>query len=169
MIIKFFDKLHYKLSLSEEHINDIIKSNSKYGADIKREDYSYDVKFTDKGFKMKFVPTKNYGGIYSLSPIFLGKIEEDCGYSDLTIRMFPNPIMAVGLAIFLYFFLIGIHFISVAGILGFPTIIVAILTLFLCVIIKITNTQFKNMKSIIDGLFSKYQIKDNWDLKLLLS
>lgn len=33
MIIKFFDKLHYKLSLSEEHINDIIKSNSKYGAD----------------------------------------------------------------------------------------------------------------------------------------
>lgn len=70
MIIKFFDKLHYKLSLSEEHINDIIKSNSKYGADIKREDYSYDVKFTDKGFKMKFVPAKNYGGIYSLSPFF---------------------------------------------------------------------------------------------------
>lgn len=158
MIIKFFDKLHYKLSLSEEHINDIIKSNSKYGADIKREDYSYDVKFTDKGFKMKFVPAKNYGGIYSLSPIFLGKIEEDCGYSDLTVRMIPNPIMAVGLAIFLYFFLIGIHFISVAGILGFPTIIVAILTLFLCVIIKITDTQFKNMKSILDELFRYYQI-----------
>lgn len=158
MIIKFFDKLHYKLSLSEEHINDIIKSNSKYGADIKREDYSYDVKFTDKGFKMKFVPAKNYGGIYSLSPIFIGNIEEKIGYSDLTIRMFPNPIMAVGLAIFLYFFLIGIHFISVAGILGFPTIIVAILTLFLCVIIKITNTQFKNMKSILDELFRYYQI-----------
>lgn len=158
MIIKFFDKLHYKLSLSEEHINDIIKSNSKYGENIKGDDYSYDVKFTDKGFKMKFVPAKNYGGIYSLSPIFSGKIEEDCGYSDLTIRMFPNPIMAVGLAIFLYFFLIGIHFISVAGILGFPTIIVAILTLFLCVIIKITNTQFKNMKSILDELFRYYQI-----------
>lgn len=158
MIIKFFDKLHYKLSLSEEHINDIIKSNSKYGADIKREDYSYDVKFTDKGFKMKFVPAKNYGGIYSLSPIFSGKIEEDCGYSDLTVRMIPNPIMAVGLAIFLYFFLIGIHFISVAEILGFPTIIVAILTLFLCVIIKITDTQFKNMKSILDELFRYYQI-----------
>ena len=158
MIIKFFDKLHYKLSLSEEHINDIIKSNSKYGADIKREDYSYDVKFTDKGFKMKFVPAKNYGGIYSLSPILSGKIEEDCGYSDLTVRMIPNPIMAVGLAIFLYFFLIGIHFISVAGILGFPTIIVAILTLFLCVIIKITDTQFKNMKSILDELFRYYQI-----------
>lgn len=158
MIIKFFDKLHYKLSLSEEHINDIIKSNSKYGADIKREDYSYYVKFTDKGFKMKFVPAKNYGGIYSLSPIFSGKIEEDCGYSDLTVRMIPNPIMAVGLAIFLYFFLIGIHFISVAGILGFPTIIVAILTLFLCVIIKITDTQFKNMKSILDELFRYYQI-----------
>lgn len=158
MIIKFFDKLHYKLSLSEEHINDIIKSNSKYGADIKREDYSYDVKFTDKGFKMKFVQSVNFGGIYSLSPIFSGKIEEDCGYSDLTIRMFPNPIMAVGLAIFLYFFLIGIHFISVAGILEFPTIIVAILTLFLCVIIKITNTQFKNMKSILDELFRYYQI-----------
>lgn len=158
MIIKFFDKLHYKLSLSEEHINDIIKSNSKYGADIKREDYSYDVKFTDKGFKMKFVPAKNYGGIYSLSPIFSGKIEEDCGYSDLTVRMIPNPIMAVGLAIFLYFFLIVIHFISVAGILGFPTIIVAILTLFLCVIIKITDTQFKNMKSILDELFRYYQI-----------
>lgn len=158
MIIKFFDKLHYKLSLSEEHINDIIKSNSKYGADIKREDYSYDVKFTDKGFKMKFVLAKNYGGIYSLSPIFSGKIEEDCGYSDLTVRMIPNPIMAVGLAIFLYFFLIGIHFISVAGILGFPTIIVAILILFLCVIIKITDTQFKNMKSILDELFRYYQI-----------
>lgn len=158
MFIKFFDKLHYKLSLSEEHINDIIKSNSKYGANIKRDDYSYDVKFTDKGFKMKFVQSVNFGGIYSLSPIFSGKIEEDCGYSDLTIRMFPNPIMAVGLAIFLYFFLIGIHFISVAGILGFPTIIVAILTLFLCVIIKITNTQFKNMKSILDELFRYYQI-----------
>lgn len=158
MIIKFFDKLHYKLSLSESQINDIIKSNSKYGANIKKDDYSYDVNFTDKGFKMKFVQSVNFGGIYSLSPIFSGKIEEDCGYSDLTIRMFPNPIMAVGLAIFLYFFLIGIHFISVAGILGFPTIIVAILTLFLCVIIKITNTQFKNMKSILDELFRYYQI-----------
>ena len=158
MIIKFFDKLHYKLSLSESQINDIIRSRSKCGSSIKGNEFSYDVNFTDKGFKMKFVPTKNYGGIYSLSPIFLGKIEEDCGYSDLTIRMFPNPIMAVGLAIFLYFFLIGIHFISVAGILGFPTIIVAILTLFLCVIIKITNTQFKNMKSILDELFRYYQI-----------
>ncbi len=158
MIIKFFDKLHYKLSLSEEHINDIIRSRSKCGPSIKGNEFSYDVNFTDKGFKMKFVPAKNYGGIYSLSPIFSGKIEEDCGYSDLTIRMFPNPIMAVGLAIFLYFFLIGIHFISVAGILGFPTIIVAILTLFLCVIIKITNTQFKNMKSILDELFRYYQI-----------
>lgn len=158
MIIKFFDKLHYKLSLSESQINDIIRSRSKRGPSIKGNEFSYDVNFTDKGFKMKFVPTKNYGGIYSLSPIFSGKIEEDCGYSDLTIRMFPNPIMAVGLAIFLYFFLIGIHFISVAGILGFPTIIVAILTLFLCVIIKITNTQFKNMKSILDELFRYYQI-----------
>lgn len=158
MIIKFFDKLHYKLSLSESQINDIIRSRSKCGPSIKGNEFSYDVNFTAKGFKMKFVPTKNYGGIYSLSPIFSGKIEEDCGYSDLTIRMFPNPIMAVGLAIFLYFFLIGIHFISVAGILGFPTIIVAILTLFLCVIIKITNTQFKNMKSILDELFRYYQI-----------
>ncbi len=158
MIIKFFDKLHYKLSLSESQINDIIRSRSKCGPSIKGNEFSYDVNFTDKGFKMKFVPTKNYGGIYSLSPIFSGKIEEDCGYSDLTIRMFPNPIMAVGLAIFLYFFLIGIHFISVAGILGFPTIIVAILTLFLCVIIKITNTQFKNMKSTLDELFRYYQI-----------
>ena len=158
MIIKFFDKLHYKLSLSESQINDIIRSRSKCGPSIKGNEFSYDVNFTDKGFKMKFVPAKNYGGIYSLSPIFSGKIEEDCGYSDLTIRMFPNPIMAVGLAIFLYFFLIGIHFISVAGILGFPTIIVAILTLFLCVIIKITNTQFKNMKSIFDELFRYYQI-----------
>ena len=154
MIIKFFDKLHYKLSLSESQINDIIRSRSKCGPSIKGNEFSYDVNFTDKGFKMNFVPTKNYGGIYSLSPIFSGKIEEDCGYSDLTIRMFPNPIMAVGLAIFLYFFLIGIHFISVAGILGFPTI----MTLFLCVIIKITNTQFKNMKSILDELFRYYQI-----------
>lgn len=158
MIIKFFDKLHYKLSLSESQINDIIRSRSKRGPSIRGNEFSYDVNFTDKGFKMKFVQSVNFGGIYSLSPIFLGKIEEDCGYSDLTIRMFPNPIMAVGLAIFLYFFLIGIHFISVAGILGFPTIIVAILTLFLCVIIKITNTQFKNMKSILDELFRYYQI-----------
>lgn len=158
MIIKFFDKLHYKLSLSESQINDIIRSRSKCGPSIKGNEFSYDVNFTDKGFKMKFVQAVNFGGIYSLSPIFSGKIEEDCGYSDLTIRMFPNPIMAVGLAIFLYFFLIGIHFISVAGILGFPTIIVAILTLFLCVIIKITNTQFKNMKSILDELFRYYQI-----------
>lgn len=158
MIIKFFDKLHYKLSLSESQINDIIRSRSKCGPSIKRNEFSYDVNFTDKGFKMKFVQSVNFGGIYRLSPIFSGKIEEDCGYSDLTIRMFPNPIMAVGLAIFLYFFLIGIHFISVAGILGFPTIIVAILTLFLCVIIKITNTQFKNMKSILDELFRYYQI-----------
>jgi energy-converting hydrogenase Eha subunit A len=158
MIIKFFDKLHYKLSLSESQINDIIRSRSKCGPSIKGNEFSYDVNFTDKGFKMKFVQSVNFGGIYRLSPIFSGKIEEDCGYSDLTIRMFPNPIMAVGLAIFLYFFLIGIHFISVAGILGFPTIIVAILTLFLCVIIKITNTQFKNMKSILDELFRYYQI-----------
>lgn len=158
MIIKFFDKLHYKLSLSESQINDIIRSRSKCGPSIKGNEFSYDVNFTDKGFKMKFVQSVNFGGIYSLSPIFLGKIEEDCGYSDLTIRMIPNPIMAVGLAIFLYFFLIAIHFISVAGILGFPTIIVAILTLFLCVIIKITNTQFKNMKSILDELFRYYQI-----------
>lgn len=158
MIIKFFDKLHYKLSLSESQINDIIRSRSKCGPSIKGNEFSYDVNFTDKGFKMKFVQSVNFGGIYSLSPIFLGKIEEECGYSDLTIRMFPNPIMAVGLAIFLYFFLIGVHFISVAGILGFPTIIVAILTLFLCVIIKITNTQFKNMKSILDELFRYYQI-----------
>ena len=158
MIIKFFDKLHYKLSLSESQINDIIRSRSKCGPSIKGNEFSYDVNFTDKGFKMKFVQAVNFGGIYSLSPIFSGKIDEDCGYSDVTIRMFPNPIMAVGLAIFLYFFLIGIHFISVAGILGFPTIIVAILTLFLCVIIKITNTQFKNMKSILDELFRYYQI-----------
>ena len=158
MIIKFFDKLHYKLSLSESQINDIIRSRSKCGPSIKGNEFSYDVNFTDKGFKMKFVQSVNFGGIYRLSPIFSGKIEEDCGYSDLTIRMFPNPIMAVGLAIFLYFFLIGIHFISVAGILGFPTIIVAILTLFLCVIIKITNTQFKNMKSTLDELFRYYQI-----------
>lgn len=158
MIIKFFDKLHYKLSLSESQINDIIRSRSKCGPSTKGNEFSYDVNFTDKGFKMKFVQSVNFGGIYSLSPIFSGKIEEDCGYSDLTIRMFPHPIMAVGLAIFLYFFLIGIHFISVAGILGFPTIIVAILTLFLCVIIKITNTQFRNMKSILDELFRYYQI-----------
>ena len=100
MIIKFFDKLHYKLSLSESQINDIIRSRSKCGPSIKGNEFSYDVNFTDKGFKMKFVQSVNFGGIYSLSPIFSGKIEEDCGYSDLTIRMFPNPIMAVGLAIF---------------------------------------------------------------------
>lgn len=158
MIIKFFDKLHYKLSLSESQINDIIRSRSKCGSSIKGNEFSYDVNFTDKGFKMKFVQSVNFGGIYSLSPIFSGKIEEDCGYSDLTIRMFPSPMMVVAFIIFSFLFFIGIHFISVAGILGFPTIIVAILTLFLCVIIKITNTQFKNMKSILDELFRYYQI-----------
>ena len=90
MIIKFFDKLHYKLSLSESQINDIIRSRSKCGPSIKGNEFSYDVNFTDKGFKMKFVQSVNFGGIYSLSPIFLGKIEEDCGYSDLTIRMFET-------------------------------------------------------------------------------
>ena len=159
MIIKFFDKLHYQLPLSEAQIKDIITSRSKRGPSIKGNEFSYDVNFTDKGFKMKFVQSVNFGGIYSLSPIFLGKIEEDCGYSDLTIRMFPNPIMAVGFAIFLYFFSIGIHFITVAGILGFPTIIVAILTLFLCVIIKLANTKFNNMKNILDELFHTYQIQ----------
>lgn len=158
MIIKFFDKLHYKLSLSESQINDIIRSRSKCGPSIKGNEFPYDVNFTDKGFKMKFVQSVNFGGIYSLSPIFSGKIEEDCGYSDLTIRMFPSPMMVVAFIIFSFLFFIGIHFISVAGILGFPTIIVAILTLFLCVIIKITNTQFKNMKSILDELFRYYQI-----------
>ena len=159
MIIKFFDKLHYKLYLSESQINDIIRSRSKCGPSIKGNEFSYDVNFTDKGFKIKFVQSVNFGGIYSLSPIFSGKIEEDCGYSDLTIRMFPHPIMAVGFAIFLYFFSIGIHFITVAGILGFPTIIVAILTLFLCVIIKLANTKFNNMKNILDELFHTYQIQ----------
>ena len=77
MIIKFFDKLHYKLSLSESQINDIIRSHSKCGPSIKGNEFSYDVNFTDKGFKMKFVQSVNFGGIYSLSPIFLGKIEED--------------------------------------------------------------------------------------------
>ena len=158
MIIKFFDKLHYKLSLSESQINDIIRSRSKCGSSIKGNEFSCDVNFTDKGFKMKFVQSVNVMVFDVEFIVHSGKIEEDCGYSDLTIRMFPNPIMAVGLAIFLYFFLIGIHFISVAGILGFPTIIVDILTLFLCVIIKITNTQFKNMKSILDELFRYYQI-----------
>lgn len=55
MIIKFFDKLHYKLSLSESQINDIIRSRSKRGPSIKGNEFSYDVNFTDKGFKMKFV------------------------------------------------------------------------------------------------------------------
>ena len=35
MIIKFFDKLRINF-LYPKNINDIIKSNSKYGADIKR-------------------------------------------------------------------------------------------------------------------------------------
>lgn len=160
MIIKFFDKLHYKLSLSEEHINDIIKSNSKYGADIKRDDYSYDVKFTDKGFKMKFVPTKNYGGIYSLSPIFLGKIEEDCGYSDLTVRMIPSPMMVVAFIIFSFLFFIGCNLV-LTGTLNPRFKGVGFVIIFFCVFIQLTNMFFNNMKSIVDGLFSKYQIKDN--------
>ena len=160
MIIKFFDKLHYKLSLSEEHINDIIKSNSKYGADIKREDYSYDVKFTDKGFKMKFVLVKNYGGIYSLSPIFSGKIEEDCGYSDLTVRMIPSPMMVVVFIIFSLLFFIGCNLI-LTGTLNPRFKGVGFVIIFFCVFIQLTNRFFNNMKSIVDGLFSKYQIKDN--------
>ena len=61
MIIKFFDKLHYKLSLSESQINDIIRSRSKCGPSIKENEFFYDVKFTDKGFKMKFVQSVNFG------------------------------------------------------------------------------------------------------------
>ena len=155
MIIKFFDKLHYKLSLSEEHINDIIKSNSKYGADIKKDDYSYDVKFTDKGFKMKFVPAKNYGGIYSLSPIFIGNIEEKIGYSDLTVRMIPSPFI-----IFSFLFFIGCNLI-LTGTLNPRFKGVGFVIIFFCVFIQLTNMFFNNMKSIVDGLFSKYQIKDN--------
>ena len=90
MIIKFFDKLHYKLSLSEEHINDIIRSRSKCGPSIRGNEFSYDVNFTDKGFKMKFVQSVNFGGIYSLSPIFSGKIEEDCGFNNQNVSKSNN-------------------------------------------------------------------------------
>lgn len=157
MIIKFFDKLHYKLSLSEEHINDIIKSNSKYGADIKKDDYSYDVKFTDKGFKMKFVPTKNYGGIYSLSPIFIGNIEEKIGYSDLTVRMFPSPMIVVAFIILSILFFIGGNLI-LSGTLNPRFKGVGFLIIFFCVFIQFTNMLFNNMKSILDELFRYYQI-----------
>lgn len=160
MIIKFFDKLHYQLPLSEAHINDIIKSNSKYGANIKRDDYSYDVKFTDKGFKMKFVPTKNYGGIYSISPIFLGKIEEKIGYSDLTIRMIPSPVIVVVFIIFSFLFFIGGNLI-LTGTLNPRFKGVGFLIIFFCVFIQLTNMFFNNMKSIVDGLFNNYQIQDN--------
>lgn len=160
MIIKFFDKLHYQLPLSEAQINDIIKSNSKYGANIKRDDYSYDVKFTDKGFKMKFVPIKNYGGIYSLSPIFLGKIEEKTGYSDLTVRMVPSPMMIVVFIIFLVLFFIGSNLIF-TGTLNPRFKDVGFLIAFFFVFIRLTNMFFDNMKSIVDGLFNNYQIKDN--------
>lgn len=111
MIIKFFDKLHYKLSLSESQINDIIRSCSKCGPSIKGNEFSFDVNFTDNGFKMKFVQSVNFGGIYSLSPIFSGKIEEDCGYSDLTVRMIPSPMMVVAFIIFSFLFFIGCNLI----------------------------------------------------------
>ena len=101
---------------------------------------------------MKFVPAKNYGGIYSLSPIFSGKIEEDCGYSDLTVRMIPSPMIVVAFIIFSFLFFIGCNLIFKG--VGFVII-------FFCVFIQLTNRFFNNMKSIVDGLFSKYQIKDN--------
>lgn len=160
MIIKFFDKLHYKLSLSEEHINDIIRSRSKCGPSIKGNEFSYDVNFTDKGFKMKFVQSVNFGGIYSLSPIFSGKIEEDCGYSDLTIRMIPSPMIVVVFIIFLFLFFIGGNLI-LTGTLNPRFKGVGFVIIFFCVFIQLTNMFFNNMKSIVDGLFSKYQIKDN--------
>lgn len=160
MIIKFFDKLHYKLSLSEEHINDIIRSRSKCGPSIKGNEFSYDVNFTDKGFKMKFVQSVNFGGIYSLSPIFLGKIEEDCGYYDLTIRMIPSPMIVVAFIVFSFLFFIGCNLI-LTGTLNPRFKGVGFVIIFFCVFIQLTNMFFNNMKSIVDGLFSKYQIKDN--------
>ena len=160
MIIKFFDKLHYKLSLSESQINDIIRSRSKCGPSIKGNEFSYDVNFTDKGFKMKFVQSVNFGGIYSLSPIFLGKIEEDCGYSNLTIRMFPSLMIVVVFIIFSFLFFIGCNLI-LTGTLNPRFKGVGFVIIFFCVFIQLTNRFFNNMKSIVDGLFSKYQIKDN--------
>ena len=38
---------------------------------------------------------------------------------------------------------------------------VGFVIIFFCVFIQLTNRFFNNMKSIVDGLFSKYQIKDN--------
>lgn len=160
MIIKFFDKLHYKLSLSESQINDIIRSRSKCGPSIKGNEFSYDVNFTDKGLKMKFVQSVNFGGIYSLSPIFLGKIEEDCGYSDLTVRMIPSPMIIVVFIIFSFLFFIGGNLI-LTGTLNPRFKGVGFVIIFFCVFIQLTNRFFNNMKSIVDGLFSKYQIKDN--------
>lgn len=160
MIIKFFDKLHYKLSLSESQINDIIRSRSKCGSSIKENEFSYDVNFTDKGFKMKFVQSVNFGGIYSLSPIFSGKIEEDCGYSDLTVRMIPSPMIVLVFIIFSLLFFIGCNLI-LTGTLNPRFKSVGFVIIFFCVFIRLTNMFFNNMKSIVDGLFSKYQIKDN--------
>ena len=160
MIIKFFDKLHYKLSLSESQINDIIRSRSKCGPSIKGNEFSYDVNFTDKGFKMKFVQSVNFGGIYSLSPIFIGNIEEKIGYSDLTVRMFPSPMIVVAFIIFSLLFFIGCNLI-LTGTLNPRFKGVGFVIIFFCVFIQLTNMFFNNMKSIVDGLFSKYQIKDN--------
>ena len=109
---------------------------------------------------MKFVPAKNYGGFYSLSPIFSGKIEEDCGYSDLTVRMFPSSIMVVAFIIFSFLFFIGCNLI-LTGTLNPRFKGVGFVIIFFCVFIQLTNRFFNNMKSIVDGLFSKYQIKDN--------
>lgn len=109
---------------------------------------------------MKFVPAKNYGGIYSLSPIFLGKIEEDCGYSNLTIRMFPSLMIVVVFIIFSFLFFIGCNLI-LTGTLNPRFKGVGFVIIFFCVFIQLTNRFFNNMKSIVDGLFSKYQIKDN--------
>lgn len=109
---------------------------------------------------MKFVPAKNYGGIYSLSPIFIGNIEEKIGYSDLTVRMIPSPMMVVAFIIFSFLFFIGCNLI-LTGTLNPRFKGVGFVIIFFCVFIQLTNRFFNNMKSIVDGLFSKYQIKDN--------
>ena len=82
--------------------------------------------------------------------------------------MIPSPMMVVAFIIFSFLFFIGCNLI-LTGTLNPRFKGVGFVIIFFCVFIQLTNMFFNNMKSIVDGLFSKYQIKDNWYLKLLLS
>lgn len=74
--------------------------------------------------------------------------------------MIPSPMIVLVFIIFSLLFFIGGNLI-LTGTLNPRFKGVGFLIIFFCVFIQFTNMLFNNMKSIVDGLFSEYQIKDN--------